>query len=416
MGPYPAPGAGPGCSVSAGASVDWGAEDEPFFGFSTLAWIVLHRLQTPGYRLQVFSCSLKAVAPAMIPGTRILAAMSGGVDSSVAAARLVDDGWEVVGVTLHLWDYPDDAREKTRCCAPEDAHDARLVADHLGIPHYTFDRRELFRDRVVEPFVAAYLEGRTPSPCVWCNRSVKMRELLGMASLLGAGAVATGHYARIVPDASGRARLHQGRDAHKDQSYFLYMLESDELERVRLPLGDSLKDEVRREARERGLPGADKGESQELCFVPDGAYADFVEQRAANRVRPGPIVDERGREVGRHAGIHRYTVGQRRGLGVALGAPAYVSRIDGDRVVVGGAEALASSAAVLRDDSWSDDMCFPRHADVKVRSHHKAAAARLERTPEGVRLWFDEPVRAVAPGQIAVAYDGDRVLGGGTIV
>lgn len=348
--------------------------------------------------------------------TRVLMAMSGGVDSSVAAARLVDEGYEVVGVTLHLWDYPDETPEKSRCCAPEDIHDARLVADHLGIPHYAFDRRELFRSRVVEPFVDAYLEGKTPSPCVWCNRTVKMSELFGIADRLGAQKVATGHYARIVREA-GRARLHRARDDHKDQSYFLHMLSAEQLDRVVLPLGETVKGEVRAEASARELPGADKGESQELCFVASGNYADFVEERAHDRVRPGPIVDARGRRVGEHGGIHRYTVGQRRGLGVALGKPAFVTAIDADgTVTVGDAEAIASRQARLDSGTWSDDVRFPLAAKVQVRARHRGALARVERHADGLMVAFDEPVRAVSPGQIAVAYDGDRVLGGATIL
>ncbi|HHH30118.1 MAG TPA: tRNA 2-thiouridine(34) synthase MnmA [Polyangiaceae bacterium] len=343
--------------------------------------------------------------------------MSGGVDSSVAAARLVDDGFDVVGVTLHLWDYPDETPEKSRCCAPEDIHDARLVADHLGIPHYAFDRRELFRARVVDPFVEAYLEGRTPSPCVWCNRTVKMHELFEIADRLGAAKVATGHYARIERDGEGRARLHRARDDHKDQSYFLHMLSTEQLERVSLPLGETVKDEVRAEAVARELPGADKGESQELCFVASGDYAAFVEERAQDRVRPGPIVDETGRRLGDHEGIHRYTVGQRRGLGIALGRPAFVTQIDADgTVTVGDAEDIASREARLDLGTWSDDVRFPLAATVQVRARHRGAPARVERRDDELVVAFEEPVRAVSPGQIAVAYDGDRVLGGATIL
>jgi tRNA-specific 2-thiouridylase len=352
-------------------------------------------------------------------GARVLVAMSGGVDSAVAAARLVDQGFEAVGVTLHLWDYPDDAPEKSRCCAPEDAHDARLVADHLGIAHYTFDRRELFARDVVAPFVAAYLEGTTPSPCVWCNRTVKMHELFGLAERLGAAAVATGHYARVRTDEQGRARLHAGRDARKDQSYFLHMLGSRELERLVLPLGDATKEDVRAEALARGLPGADKGESQELCFVPTGDYASFVEERAEGRVRPGPIVDAAGRVVGSHGGLHRFTVGQRRGLGIALGKPTFVTAIDPSRDAVVVGDEAASSGAVLVDGTWADDVSFPLRAEVKVRSHHRPQPATIERegADESARwvVRFDEPARAVAPGQIAVAYRGDRVLGGAMI-
>lgn len=344
-------------------------------------------------------------------------AMSGGVDSSVAAARLVDEGYEVVGVTLHLWDYPDETPEKSRCCAPEDIHDARLVADHLGIAHYAFDRRELFRARVVDPFVDAYLEGRTPSPCVWCNRTVKMHELFGIADRLGAAKVATGHYARIVRDGSARARLHRAHDDHKDQSYFLHMLDSEQLDRVLLPLGETVKGEVRAEAVSRDLPGANKGESQELCFVATGKYADFVEERARDRVRPGPIVDGSGRQVGTHEGIHRYTVGQRRGLGVALGKPAFVSGIEAcGTVTVGDAEAITRRQARLDAGTWSDDVRFPLAANVQVRARHRGAPATVDRRADGLIVAFDEPVRAVSPGQIAVAYDGDRVLGGATIL
>ncbi|HHH11414.1 MAG TPA: tRNA 2-thiouridine(34) synthase MnmA, partial [Sorangium sp.] len=328
--------------------------------------------------------------------------MSGGVDSALAAALLVDDGWEVVGVTLHLWDYPDDAPEKTRCCAPEDAHDARLVADHLGIPHYTFDRRELFQKEVVGPFVDAYLAGTTPSPCVWCNRSVKMHELFGLADRLGAHKIATGHYARVVHDSSGRARLYRARDERKDQSYFLHMLGAAELDRLVLPLADLTKDEVRADAIARDLPGAHKGESQELCFVAAGKYADFVEQRADGRVRPGPILSTRGETLGQHHGIHRFTVGQRRGLGVALGKPAFVARLDATTaaVVVGEADDTLSIGAELHRTAWADDAVFPLRVHVKVRSHQRPvpatvvlAAARTGE-PALATVQFDTPVRA----------------------
>lgn len=376
-----------------------------------------------GAPIRYMLLAMLPVPPDDTPTTRprrVLVAMSGGVDSAVAAARLVDAGHEVVGVTLHLWDYPDDAPEKSRCCAPEDVHDARLVADHLGIPHYSFDRRRLFSETVVEPFVAAYLEGRTPSPCVWCNRSVKMRELLALAGDLGAQAVATGHYARVDRDLAGKARLYRGRDEHKDQSYFLHMLHADELERVRLPLGDATKAEVREEARSRALPGAEKGESQELCFVMGQGYDSFVEKRADGRVRPGPILHTDGRELGAHDGIHKFTVGQRRGLGIALGEPAFVTGIDGETgaVHVGSEGDILATVAELTAGDWSDDVAFPLRAQVKVRSHHRPAPATIERGAAGAALVarFDAPVRAVSPGQVAVAYDGDRVLGGATIL
>lgn len=349
--------------------------------------------------------------------------MSGGVDSSVAAALLCEQGYDVVGVTLHLWDYPDDGSEKGRCCAPEDQHDARRVADALNIPHFTFDRRELFRMQVVEPFVNAYTEGQTPSPCVACNRTVKMRELLALAPRLGASFVATGHYARVVWE-HGKARLYSGIDRTKDQAYFLHMLRGDELARILFPLGESLKEQVRAEALKRALPGAAKGESQELCFVPTGHYGDFVNERVdPTRIRPGPIVDSEGREIGRHEGVHAFTIGQRKGLGVALGKPAYVLDIDAASatVRVGAQEGLLATGALLSGEGhihdFSDDVSFPLEGvSVRVRARHEGEAASIEKRPDGKLLVrFITPVRAVSPGQMAVVYRGDRVLGGALI-
>jgi tRNA-specific 2-thiouridylase len=353
---------------------------------------------------------------------RVLIAMSGGVDSSVAAARLCDAGFDVVGVTLHLWDYPDDGGERGRCCAPEDQHDARRAADHLGIPHYTFDRRELFQREVVGPFVDAYLGGKTPSPCVSCNRSVKLRELLPLADRLDAQLVATGHYARVVPE-DGRARLYRGRDRGKDQSYFLHMLREDELARLALPLGDSTKEEVRAEAHARRLPGANKGESQELCFVTSGRYDTFVAARAEGRIRPGAILDRDGRAVATHEGVHRFTVGQRKGIGVALGRPAFVVGLDPETATVrlGDEGDLLAMAARLVSPAFSDDVTFPLDAVVQVRARHEGERATIEQTIDPstgaptLIARFATPVRAVSPGQVAVAYRGDRVLGGATI-
>jgi tRNA-specific 2-thiouridylase len=348
--------------------------------------------------------------------------MSGGVDSSVAAARLVDAGHDVVGITLHLWDYPDEPTRggHGRCCAPEDQYDARRVADALDFPHFTFDRRDLFSRTVVEPFVDAYLSGTTPSPCSACNRGVKLAELFALADRLGAARVATGHYARVVRSPEGSPHLAAGVDATKDQSYFLYASPRPWLDRLVFPLGASTKREVRAEALARALPGADKGESQELCFVGNGAhaYADFVAERAGARIRPGPLVDAEGREVGRHDGVHRFTVGQRKGLGVALGKPAFVTRIDAERAVVhvGGEEALRTSRATLADLVLADGVTLPVRARVRVRYRHDGDDAAVRPIEHGGALVeFDRPVRAVTRGQIAVLYDGERVLGGGRI-
>lgn len=351
--------------------------------------------------------------------------MSGGVDSSVAAARLFDAGYDVVGCTLHLWDYPDEGPgAHARCCAPEDQYDARRTADALGFPHFTFDRRAMFAERVVAPFVEAYVAGETPSPCTACNRTVKLGELFAIADKLGAAKVATGHYARVGTDTDG-THLLAGRDANKDQSYFLYATPQAWLARMFFPLGESTKAEVRAEAVLRSLPGATKGESQELCFVGAGAgaYARFVEERAAGKLRPGPIVDSAGRVVGQHEGIHKFTVGQRKGLGVALGEPAFVTRIDPSNATVhlGDKAALHTSRASLRDVVLAHGVSLPREAIARVRYRHQGVRVLAEPAivepadPRSFGLRFLEPAGAVAPGQVAVLYDGDRVLGGGVV-
>jgi tRNA-specific 2-thiouridylase len=348
---------------------------------------------------------------------RVLVAMSGGVDSSVAAARLVAEGMDVVGVTLHLWDYADDGSVKGRCCAPEDVHDARRVAEQLGIPHYAFDRRELFRERIVQPFVDGYLCGQTPSPCVECNRQIKIPELLRLADRLGATCVATGHYARIEPVAD-QPRLHRGRDSAKDQSYFLHTLRSDALTRLRFPLGDATKLEVRAEALSLGLVGAAKGESHELCFVPTGRYDRFVADHAEGRVRPGPIVDSEGRQIGTHAGIHAFTLGQRRNLGVALGERAFVVGIDAvtNTVRLGNRDEIETTGAELERVVLADDIELPLNCDAVVRYRGQLHRCRIRQASAGgLHVEFEQSVTAVVPGQFAVFYLGDRVLGGGRI-
>lgn len=349
---------------------------------------------------------------------RIIVAMSGGVDSSVAALLLHERGYEVVGVTLHLWDYPEDSSIKSRCCAPEDIHDARRVCDSLGVPHYAFDRRELFYSEVVQPFVDDYVNGVTPSPCVRCNRGVKIKELLTIAKRLGAAKIATGHYARThVVD--GKTQLLRATDNDKDQSYFLHMLDSATLERFVFPLGEMTKDQVRSLAVARALPGANKGESQELCFVPTGRYDTFVEERAKkDALRPGRIVDEQGEVVANHAGIHRYTIGQRRNLGVAVGKRAYVVALDPNsgQVTLGDKEQLQCSGALLDEFTLSEGLALPLKCQARVRYRGTLHEARVERLEQGVIVTFDNPVQAVVPGQFLVLYRDDQVVGGGRIV
>jgi tRNA-uridine 2-sulfurtransferase len=347
---------------------------------------------------------------------RILVAMSGGVDSAVAAGLLREAGHDLVGVTLHLWDA-EGGQQVGRCCAPEDRDDARRVCEHLGIPHYVLDEREAFRRHVVDPFVADYARGRTPAPCAHCNGTVKLVHLMDVADRFGASHVATGHYARVVRSAGGHMHLLRGRDPRKDQSYFLFGVPERVLARLVLPLGDHLKDETRQHARRLGLPNADKPDSQELCFVPDGDVRAFVE-REGHQPQPGAVRDGAGRVLGQHDGIAGFTVGQRKGLGVGGGPPRYVLRIvpDTHEVVVGGREELLCHSLRAVQAHWHAAPA-PQGFDAQVRIRHRHAPApgRVFPTEDGFRVEFDEPQRAVTPGQAAVLYRGDQVLGGGFI-
>jgi tRNA-specific 2-thiouridylase len=346
---------------------------------------------------------------------RIVVGMSGGVDSSVAAALLVEEGFEVVGVTMRL------AGSASRCCSLDDADDARRVAERLGIRFYVADYADRFRQEVVEPFADAYLAGRTPIPCVACNRRFKFHHLRARARALGADAVATGHYARVERDSeNGALTLRRGVDAAKDQSYFLFDLGPEALAGARFPLGHLPKSAVRERARALGLATADKPESQEICFVPDGDYARVVEAVRPDRLPgEGEIVDGEGRVRGRHGGVHRFTVGQRRGLGLPDG-PWYVRALDAgrNRVVVGRREELGAPAMDVAGVSWvaGAPPDAPVRAAVQVRHRHPATPATVTPQAEGgARVDFETPVDAVTPGQAAVFYLGDRVLGGGWI-
>ncbi len=365
---------------------------------------------------------------------KIAIAMSGGVDSSAAAALLKEQGHELVGFTMQLWNQRrgisvDENGDPlpSRCCSLDDVYDARRVADGLGFPFYVLNLEKEFESSVVEPFVQSYLDGETPIPCVACNSRLKFASLDKLAVSLGCEKVATGHFARVEYDeAADRYRLFRGRNHWKDQSYFLWELTQDQLSRAYFPLGEMHKEEVRDIAREANLYTAEKKESQEICFVPDGKYSEFIDRyldhegRAEELPAAGEIVNTAGVNMGSHDGIHRYTIGQRRGLGIANEKPLYVLQIERakNRIIVGEADELDSTEFIAKGVNWVafDDPSQPVHADVKIRYRHEPAAATIYALPDDrARIVFDEPQRAITPGQATIFYNGDEVVGGGWI-
>jgi tRNA-uridine 2-sulfurtransferase len=367
----------------------------------------------------------KLVAHKKPADTKVVVAMSGGVDSSVAAALLVEAGYDVVGITLQLYDHGAAVAKKGACCAGQDIHDARNVADQLGFSHYVLDYESRFRDSVIEDFADSYLAGETPVPCIRCNQTVKFRDLLSTAKDLNADALATGHYIKRVEGESG-PELHRALDASRDQSYFLFATTKDQLDFLRFPLGGLPKSETRAHASRFDLPVAEKPDSQDICFVPNGSYANVVEKLRPGAIEPGDIVDLEGNAIGHHDGIIRFTVGQRRGLGIGgrdeNSDPLYVIHLEPEtkKVVVGPREALAVKSISLKEVNWLGEKGEPvptAGLSVKYRSMMEPVQATVCcQANGGAEISFDEPQYGISSGQACVFYQGERVLGGGWIV